>query len=89
MTWNYDMKAAPRDGTLLQLLVKDHNGSFDDANPSRTIGFNNFDDDGEDAWIFPGWNWENDFITDDRAGVPVAWALMLPLPPLHDQRRGE
>lgn len=83
--WNFDMASAPRDGTLLQLIVSHGNdGSsdgFDDNDPSRTMGFNNFDNDGEDAWKFPGWSWSHDFITEQGKGNPIAWALMLPLPP--------
>lgn len=82
--WNYDMCAAPRDGTLLQLLIS-HEGDeswagFDDNDPSRTMGFNNLDNDGEDVWKFPGWSWTHDFITEQGHGKPIAWALMLPLP---------
>lgn len=80
--WNFDMSAAPRDGELLQLLVddKDHQGGFDDNDPSRTMGFNNFDNDNEDIWKFPGWSWSHDFITEQGGGKPIAWALMLPIP---------
>lgn len=83
--WNYDMKAAPRDGTLLQLLIAhddgvDCGGGFDDDELSRTMGFNNFDNDEQDIWKFPGWDWCHDCITEQGCGHPVAWALMLPLP---------
>lgn len=82
--WNFDMTTAPRDGTLLQLLVSadgdDDNNGFDDNTPSRTMGFNNLDNDNEDVWKFPGWSWENDYIVEQGAGQPIAWALMLPIP---------
>lgn len=44
---------------------------------SRTIGHNNFDNDGEDVWQFAGWCWSHDHYTAGR-GKPVAWR---PLPP--------
>lgn len=85
-SWNYDMSKAPKDNTLLQLLVKskieelNYVIGFDDDNPSRTMGFNNFDNDGEDVWKFPGWDWCHDCITEQGLGEPIAWALMLELP---------
>jgi hypothetical protein len=82
--WCFDMSKAPRNGTLLQLLVQrgdgDHMDGFDDSNPSRTMGFNDFDNTQVDRWQFPGWNWSHDFITTQGDGTPIGWALMLPLP---------
>lgn len=83
--WNFDMTTALRDGTLLQLLVQseheDGQSGFDDNDPTRSMGFNNFDNDNEDVWKFPGWSWSHDFITEQGRGKPIAWALMLPIPP--------
>lgn len=83
--WCFDMTLAPRDGTLLQLLIQfetdDWFDGFDDDNPSRTFGFNNFDHDGEDKWQFPAWSWDHDCILAQGHGRPIAWASMLPLPP--------
>lgn len=81
--WDFDMSAAPKDGTLLQLLVEageDDTMLFDNANPSRTMGFNNVDHDGDDKWVFPGWDWGNDFITSQGTGKVIAWACMLEVP---------
>lgn len=81
MSWNYDMNAAPKDGTLLQLLIDiEVQDGFEDNNPSRTIGFNNFTNDDQDEWKFPGWSWIHDYITEQGSGKPIAWALMLELP---------
>lgn len=82
MTWNFDMSAAPKDNTLLQLLIQqgDHNCGFEDADVTRTMGFNNFTDDGVDEWKFPGWSWTHDCILEQGHGIPIAWALMLPHP---------
>jgi len=87
MSWNFDMKAAPKDGTLLQLLI-DHSeaepdgcaGGFEDGPRTRTMGFNNFDNDEQDVWKFPGWDWCHDCITEQGCGIPIAWDFMLPLP---------
>ena len=85
--WNYDMSEAPRDNTLLQLLIKqqdDHNCGFDDADVTRTMGFNNFDNDDVDEWKFPGWSWTHGCINEQGHGTPIAWALMLPLPAVEE-----
>lgn len=66
---------APRDGTLLLLLIgpaEREQPIEDTAGPSRTIGHNNFDNDGEDVWAFAGWCWNHDHYTEGK-GKPVAW----------------
>ncbi|WP_425065568.1 hypothetical protein [Reyranella sp.] len=85
LAWNYDMTTAPKDNSLLQLLLRhddgdDCSGGFDDAELTRTMGFNNFVNDGIDEWKFPGWDWCGDCITEQGCGIPIAWAPMLPLP---------
>jgi hypothetical protein len=86
--WNYDMSAAPKDGTLLQLLL-DHSaddgtgecdGGFEDALRTRVMGFNNGDNDGQDRWMFPGWDWCQDCIIPQGCGTPIAWAPMIERP---------
>lgn len=76
--WNYDMAQAPRNGTLLLLLIiPDENRDHpleDTANPSLSIGHNNFDNDGDDVWQFAGWSWEQDCYTEGR-GKPGAWKI--------------
>lgn len=81
--WNFVMLEAPHNGTLLLLLIQqdeDHNCGFDDAEITRTMGFNNKDNDEIDEWKFPGWSWTHDCIIEQGHGVPVAWALMPALP---------
>jgi len=76
------MESAPKDGTLLRLLVdfEDH-ATEDSAEPCWTIGGNSLDNTGVDLWQFVGWNWTHDCFT-DGVGKPVGWLPMLAtLPP--------
>jgi hypothetical protein len=74
--WCFDMTAAPRDSTLLLLLLANDrsivNPLEDTAGLSRTVGHNNRDHDGEDVWMMAGWSWSHDHYTEGR-GTPVAW----------------
>lgn len=76
--FNYDMSQAPRDGTLLLLLLdpdeKLEHPLDDTPEYSRTVGFNNFDHDNIDEWKFAGWSWCNDEFTRGE-GTPIAWML--------------
>lgn len=92
--WRSDMEAAPRDGTLLLLLV-DYSGDdgaagLEDELVGRTVGWNNFDNDGEDEWQFAGWSWSQDYICKGH-GKPVGWQLMpsLPAPPAPETADGK
>ncbi|WP_312903574.1 hypothetical protein [Stutzerimonas nitrititolerans] len=68
-----DMATAPRDGTLVQLLVEfDEHATEDTDGPAPTIGANNYDNDGEDRWQFAGWCWSHDHFTEGH-GTPVGW----------------
>lgn len=95
--WNFDMLAAPKDGTLLQLLIEHDeddgdnscDGGFENEVRTRVMGFNNGADDGEDVWKFPGWDWCHDCIIEQGCGKPIAWALMLPLPHTEAGRDGK
>lgn len=80
--WNFNMASAPRDGTLLLLLIRldDCWCGFDDNEVSRTIGFNCVDNDEIDEWKFPGWSWSHDCIKEQGHGTPIAWAPMPDLP---------
>jgi len=84
--WNFDMSQAPRDNTLLLLIVEyqDHDGHpLEDKHYSRTIGSNNFHHDGNDEWQFAGWSWKQDCFT-EGAGTPVAWMPLPEAPPGFD-----
>jgi hypothetical protein len=74
------IRLAPRDGTPLILLVDysadDGNGHpLEDAKLARTIGWNNFDNDGEDVWVMAGWCWDHDHFTEGH-GKPVKFILL-------------
>lgn len=76
-----DIKDAPRDSTMLRLLV-DYSGDEachaleDSDQPSVTIGFNQFDHTGEDEWFIAGWNWQQDRFTQGH-GTPIGWMPLL------------
>ena len=76
-----EMDSAPRDGTMLRLLVEFEEHSTEDADQAPTIGVNNFDNDGEDRWKFAGWCWSHDHFTAGK-GVPIGWLLLLDGPKL-------
>lgn len=72
------MKDAPRDGTMLRLLVLFDEDSFEDSlEPCWTIGFNNLANTQEDRWQFAGWDWCHDRIIEAK-GQPIGWL------PMHD-----
>lgn len=79
------IESAPRDGTMLCLLVDYSDGGehpLDDELIAATIGFNNHDNDGEDQWKFAGWCWSRDQFTEGEGKV-VGWAPKpLPAPPV-------
>lgn len=69
--------AAPKDGSLVLLLVEfeDH-ATEDGPGPHPTIGSNTSEnDEGPDEWQFAGWNWEYDCYT-QGVGTPVGWLPM-------------
>lgn len=75
-----DMKNAPRDGTMLCLLVdysgEDSDFPLDDASIAWTIGFNNYEHDDEDVWLFAGWCWSHDHFT-QGIGKVIGWKPFL------------
>jgi len=74
-----------KDGTLVILLVC--NGNNPNSHPledevySRTIGFNNYENDGEDEWHFAGWDWEQDVFREGHARV----VKFFPLPDIPNE----
>lgn len=70
-----NMANAPKDGTMIRLLVDytDGDAPLEDEHPrSWTIGFNNFQNTGEDHWQFAGWSWTHDHFC-EGSGTPVGW----------------
>lgn len=71
------MADAPRDGTMVWLLV-DYStpGAMHALVQTKrhawTLGFNNFENDGEDEWKFAGWCWRHDHFAEGD-GSPIAW----------------
>lgn len=83
------IETAPRDGTMVRLLVSfTEHATEDSPDPSWTIGANNFDHDGEDRWLFAGWCWTHDHFTQGQ-GTPVGWLPMLDTaPPAAQMQQG-
>ncbi|QOC57947.1 hypothetical protein phiK7B1_092 [Pseudomonas phage phiK7B1] len=73
-----DPAIAPKDATMLLLLVEFYENSTDDNTRAVTMGFNNFDHNGIDEWLFAGWNWDQDCFTEGRGKVIGWWPLMIP-----------
>ena len=79
MTTNTDpvralpIETAPRDGTIIRLLVEfeDH-ATENTEGPAWTIGHNSRDNTGDDVWQFAGWCWNHDHYTEGK-GKPVGW----------------
>lgn len=70
-----DIDEAPKDGTLVTLLVQYHTNQIDDQladEPQVTIGQNSADHTGEDRWDIVGWCWAHDHFTDATARV-IGW----------------
>ena len=68
------MDTAPRDGSMLRLLVRfeDH-ATEDTTEPAPTIGAYS---EGAECWQFAGWCWTHDHFTEGK-GTPVGWLPML------------
>ena len=74
------MDTAPRDGTLVRLLVEfeEHQTVDDSTGTAWTIGANTNDlhPDQPAAWQFAGWCWSHDHFTEGK-GTPIAWLPMI------------
>lgn len=76
------MSTAPRDGSMIRLLVQfTEHGTSDGfgSGPAWTIGANTYDDSGDDEWFIAGWNWQQDCFTAGE-GEPLGWLPMLSAP---------
>lgn len=71
-----DVSNAPKDGTILRLLVNPDRNEFtafdDSLTPFETIGFNNLENTEEDRWEFAGWDWSQDCFITGRGEV-IGW----------------
>lgn len=71
----WPMDSAPKDGTLIRLLVEFDENAIDDTEaggPYWTVGENTADYTDCDEWEFAGWSWEQDCFTKGY-GKPVGW----------------
>lgn len=72
----HSMSGAPRDGTIVRLLVKydrdDGWSPLEDADEAWSIGFNSLENTGEDRWQIVGWDWSSDRFT-EGVGTPIGW----------------
>ena len=88
MSWQ-PIETCPKDGTLVLLLFCDAGTApfpTEDDQYWRTIGFNNFDNVGEDdVWQVCGWNWCHDQFVNAGPGKgdgqqPTHWCPLPELP---------
>lgn len=73
------METAPRDGTIVRLLVNFTDNATEDVDadtPIWTIGGNTLEGTGEDVWQFAGWNWQQDCFTQGE-GTPIGWLPLI------------
>ncbi len=74
------MNTAPRDGTMIRLLVQfTEHATEDTAGPAWTIGARNDHNVGElewGGWQFAGWCWTHDHFTEGK-GTPVGWLPLI------------
>ena len=85
---NFQENSPPKDGTFFLLLVKPSRDSgchLEDSEVFWTIGFNDFDDNGDnDTWRCVGWSWCHDEIVETTLTVEeiIGW---LPMPTIPDK----
>ena len=87
------IETAPKDASLVRLLVNFDDCSFEDGiGPCWTIGTNALSDTGVDEWLFAGWDWSHDRFT-QGVGTPIGWLPMIftspqaqPVQPLSDEQ---
>lgn len=67
------MDTAPRDGTLVRLLVEFSEHDVEDSEgPHWTIGAWPGEGDENSDWQFAGWCWSHDHFTEGK-GTPIGW----------------
>ena len=75
--FNYNpLETAPRDATILRLLVKGGNAPLQDIDQEtlwETIGFNSFDHNEESDWKVAGWNWRQGCFDSCVAHEVIGW----------------
>ena len=69
-----NMDVAPKNGEMVWLLVDylDGRNALTDSVKSWTLGFNNYEHDGQNVWRLSGWSWEHDCFCAGK-GTPIAW----------------
>lgn len=83
--WN-PPESAPKDGSLIRLLVEFTEHSLDDSTePQATIGMNNLANTEADEWQFAGWCWTHDRFTQGEGRV-VGWLPLVSAPPPAEAR---
>lgn len=70
------MHTAPRDGSMLRLLVLFTEHSTEDNDYGVTIGAWPAEGDDDAEWQFAGWCWTHDHFTEGK-GVPVGWLPLI------------
>lgn len=66
------ISSAPKDGTIILLLVEFYEHSTDDKDVAVTIGSNFFDNNEQDEWEIAGWSWTQDVFCKGH-GTPIGW----------------
>lgn len=85
----YLMATAPKDSTIVRLLVEFEDGPFEEDNlPQWTIGTNHLNNTGVDEWLFAGWDWTHDRFT-QGSGKVIGWLPMLATQPTASPEQAE
>lgn len=75
---------APKDGTMVLLLVCFSENSTEDTTTAITIGSNAFENTGVEDWQFAGWDWSYDEFTQGYGEVIGWWPILTPEIPNED-----